>query len=146
MLLIESTDGAYQLPDKGLVGPQAIFDPAALDHPRIDEAFKAQQDENTWQIRIKRRGQISTVTYPYNPLDVVGWHGDNTVVRLNWRDIRPPDEPPLPPAAIGAHHLCRQWFCDLHLYRDRWKATRRVEGAVLSQQRRLRRSAVLPPW
>ena len=89
MLLIESTDGAYQLPDKGLLGPQAIFDPAVLDHPRIDDAFKAQQDENTWQIRIKRRGQISTVTYPYNPLDVVGWHGDNTVVRLNWRDIRP---------------------------------------------------------
>ena len=60
-----------------------------LEHPHIDDAFKAQQDENTWQIRIKRRDQISTVTYPYNPLDVVGWHGDNTVVRLNWRDIRP---------------------------------------------------------
>lgn len=89
MLLIESTDGAYQLPDKGLVGPHALFDPAVLDHPRLDERFKAQQDESTWQIRIKRRNQISTVTYPYNPLDVVGWHGDNTVVRLNWRDIRP---------------------------------------------------------
>ncbi|MEQ6327259.1 homogentisate 1,2-dioxygenase [Pseudomonas chengduensis] len=88
-LLIENTDGAYQLPDKGLLGPQAIFDLAVLEHPHIDEAFKAQQDENTWQIRIKRRNQISTVTYPYNPLDVVGWHGDNTVVRLNWRDIRP---------------------------------------------------------
>ncbi|WP_447592881.1 homogentisate 1,2-dioxygenase [Aquipseudomonas campi] len=89
MLLIENTDGAYMLPDKGLVGPQAIFDPAVLDHPRLDEAFKAQQDENPWQVRIKRRNQISTVTFPYNPLDVVGWHGDNTVVRLNWRDIRP---------------------------------------------------------
>ena len=89
MLLIENSDGAYQLPDKGLLGPQAIFDPAVLDHPKLDDAFKAQQDENTWQIRIKRRNQISTVTYPYNPLDVVGWHGDNTVVRLNWRDIRP---------------------------------------------------------
>ena len=60
-----------------------------LDHPRIDAAFKAQQDERTWQIKIKRRNQISTVTYPFNPLDAVGWHGDNTVVRLNWRDIRP---------------------------------------------------------
>jgi hypothetical protein len=29
------------------------------------------------------------VTYPYKPLDGLGWHGDNTVVRLNWRDIRP---------------------------------------------------------
>ncbi|OLU27398.1 homogentisate 1,2-dioxygenase [Pseudomonas sp. PA15(2017)] len=88
-LLVENTDGAYQLPDKGLLGGQAIFDPAVLDHPHIDDAFKAQQDENTWQIRIKRQGRISTVTYPYNPLDAVGWHGDNTVVRLNWRDIRP---------------------------------------------------------
>ncbi|HET8791515.1 MAG TPA: homogentisate 1,2-dioxygenase, partial [Modicisalibacter sp.] len=32
---------------------------------------------------------ISTVTFPFNPLDAVGWHGDNTVVRINWRDIRP---------------------------------------------------------
>ncbi|GLX12680.1 putative dioxygenase [Pseudomonas straminea] len=88
-LLVENTDGAYQLPEKGLLGGQAIFDPAVLDHPRIDDTFKAQQDENTWQIRIKRRNQISTVTYPYNPLDAVGWHGDNTVVRVNWRDIRP---------------------------------------------------------
>ena len=68
LLLIENTDGAYQLPDKGLLGPQAIFDAAVLEHPHIDEAFKAQQDENTWQIRIKRRNQISTVTYPYNCL------------------------------------------------------------------------------
>ena len=72
-----------------MLGPQAIFDPAVLDHPKLDDTFKAQQDENAWQIRIKRRNQISTVTYPYNPLDVLGWHGDNTVVRLNWRDIRP---------------------------------------------------------
>ena len=64
-LLVENIDGAYQLPDKGLLGGQAIFDPAVLDHPHIDDAFKAQQDEDTWQIRIKRRNQISTVTYPY---------------------------------------------------------------------------------
>jgi homogentisate 1,2-dioxygenase len=29
------------------------------------------------------------VTYPFNPLDAVGWHGDLSVVRLNVRDIRP---------------------------------------------------------
>lgn len=89
ILLIESTDGAYQLPDRGLAGPHALFDPAVLEHPHLNDAFKAQQDENTWQIRIKRHNQLSTVTYPFNPLDAVGWHGDNTVLRLNWRDIRP---------------------------------------------------------
>lgn len=88
-LLIEATDGAYRLPDRGLLGGQALFDPAVLEHPHVDQAFLAQQDENPWQIRIKRRQQISTVTFPFNPLDVVGWHGDNSVLRLNWRDLRP---------------------------------------------------------
>ena len=31
----------------------------------------------------------TTVTYPFNPLDAVGWHGDLSVVRINWRDLRP---------------------------------------------------------
>ena len=88
-LAMENINGAYQLPDKGLLGPQAIFDPAVLDYPRINAEFKAQQDENPWSILIKRQDRISKVTYPYNPLDAVGWHGTNTVFRLNWRDIRP---------------------------------------------------------
>ncbi len=89
LLVIENHGNAYQLPDKGILGAHAIFDPAVLDYPRIDNAFKAQQDENAWQIHVKRLGKISTVTYPYNPLDAIGWHGNNTVYRLNWRDIRP---------------------------------------------------------
>ncbi len=72
-----------------MLGPQALFDPAVLDTPRMDEAFRAQQDEQRWQVRIKRRGAVSTVTYPYNPLDAVGWHGELAPVRLNVRDIRP---------------------------------------------------------
>ena len=89
-LLIEATNASYSLPEKGLVGPHAIFDPAMLDVPRIDDAFRAQQsDAERWTVRIKRRGQLSTVTYPFNPLDAVGWHGDLSVARLNVRDIRP---------------------------------------------------------
>lgn len=89
MLLIETSNGAYQLPEKGLVGPHAIFDEAVLDVPAIDDAFKAQQTEDEWQVVIKRRGALSTVTYPYNPLDAIGWHGNLSVARVNWRDIRP---------------------------------------------------------
>ena len=40
-------------------------------------------------MRIKRRDHISTVTFPFNPLDAVGWQGDNLPVLLNLRDIRP---------------------------------------------------------
>jgi homogentisate 1,2-dioxygenase len=93
LLLIEATNSSYQLPDKGLVGEHAIFDAAMLDIPRIDEAFKAQQSgvlaQRDWAVRIKRRNAISTVTYPYNPLDALGWHGALHPVRINVRDIRP---------------------------------------------------------
>jgi homogentisate 1,2-dioxygenase len=88
-LMIEATNDSFTLPEKGLVGRHAIFDPAMLDTPVIDEAFRAQQDERTWRVSVKRRGELSAVTFPFNPLDAVGWHGDLSVVRINWRDIRP---------------------------------------------------------
>lgn len=89
MLLIEASNSAYQLPDKGLVGHHAIFDPAMLDIPRIDDAFREQQDESEWEVQVKRDNEITRITYPFNPLDAVGWHGDLAPVRINWRDIRP---------------------------------------------------------
>jgi homogentisate 1,2-dioxygenase len=93
VLMVEATGDSYRLPDRGMAGPQAIFDPGVLDTPRIDEAFRAQQTpegrEETWQVRIKRDGAVSTVTYPFNPLDAVGWQGTLAPVRLNVRDIRP---------------------------------------------------------
>jgi homogentisate 1,2-dioxygenase len=88
-LLIEATGSSYQLPDKGMLGRHAIFDPAVLETPRIDEAFRAQQGAQETRVVIKRRNALSTVTYPFNPLDAVGWHGDLAPVRLNVEDIRP---------------------------------------------------------
>ena len=93
ILMIEATNSSFQLPDKGLVGNHAIFDPAILETPVMDDAFRAQQTpegrEEIWRVDIKRRGAISTVTYPYNPLDAVGWKGDLTPVRINVEDFRP---------------------------------------------------------
>ena len=89
-LLVEATNSSYMLPEKGLVGNHAIFDPALLDTPKVDAAFLAQQSDSTpWQVEVKRRNQVSHITYPFNPLDVVGWHGELAVVRINVRDIRP---------------------------------------------------------
>jgi len=90
LLLIEATNSSYRLPEKGLLGQHAIFDSALLDTPKIDAAFLAQQDgARHWQVEVKRRGEVSLITYPFNPLDAIGWHGDLAVVRLNVRDIRP---------------------------------------------------------
>jgi homogentisate 1,2-dioxygenase len=87
-LQIEARNGGFRLPDRGLLGPHAQFDPAALDTPKLDDAFRAQRG-GEWQVAVKRRDQISTICYPFNPLDAIGWKGNLAPVKLNWRDIRP---------------------------------------------------------
>ncbi|HPE32923.1 MAG TPA: homogentisate 1,2-dioxygenase [Parvularculaceae bacterium] len=90
ILMVEATNTHYTLPDKGILGNHAIFDPALFDAPAIDDAFRAHQaDDRETRVEIKRRGEVSVATYPYNPLDVVGWHGELMPVRLNVRHIRP---------------------------------------------------------
>ena len=89
ILMVENSNGRFGLPDKGLVGNHAIFDPAILRVPAINDAFRDQYSEQTTHVSVKRGDTLSTITYPFNPLDAVGWHGDLSVVSLNWRDIRP---------------------------------------------------------
>ena len=139
MLLIESTNGSIKTPDRGMVGRHAVYDEAMLITPKIDEAFRDQQDEKEWQVVIKRGTELSTVTYPFNPLDAVGWHGDLAPVQAQRQGHPAPDEPPLSPAAFGPHHLGRQPLRHLHL-RAEAPSSRRpggAQGAVLPQQRRL---------
>ena len=102
MLMVEATGSSYRLPDRGLVGAHAIFDPAILDVPAIDDAFRTQQGEREWKVRIKRRGVVSTVTYPFNPLDAVGWTGERHHTVL-YRHL-----------GAGAHFAMEQQ-CSLHL-------------------------------
>ena len=90
VLTLEATNAHYFLPDKGILGPHAVFDPAILDTPAMDDVFRAHQARaGAVRVEIKKRGQVSIATYPYNPLDAVGWHGDLAPVRLNIRHIRP---------------------------------------------------------
>lgn len=89
VLIIEASNASFGLPDKGILGHHAIFDPALLDVPDINDKFRAQLSESEHQVIVKKRNQLSTITYPFNPLDVTGWHGDLSVVRINWRDLRP---------------------------------------------------------
>jgi homogentisate 1,2-dioxygenase len=89
LLMIEAVNSSYMLPEKGLLGPHALFDPAMLDVPAMDAPFREQQTEREWQVRIKARGQLSTATFPFNPLDATGWHGDLCACRINVKDFRP---------------------------------------------------------
>jgi homogentisate 1,2-dioxygenase len=88
VLRIEASNGSYKLPERGILGPHAIFDPAVLETPKLDDAFRSQRD-GEWTVSVKRRGEPTRITYPFNPLDAVGWKGNLTALKLNWRDIRP---------------------------------------------------------
>ena len=90
LLMIEATGGAYRLPERGPLGDHAVFDPGVLDVPTLDERFAAQRDAaGEWCVRVKARDALSAITFPHNPLDAVGWKGNLSALRLNWRDIRP---------------------------------------------------------
>ncbi len=105
-LLVVETAGELALPDRGMLGQHALFDPAVIEVPSPDEASTlaaglgpCRPDE--WRVVIQRQGSLTNVYYPYCPLDVVGWKGTLSVWRLNVRDIRPvsSDRYHLPPSA-----------------------------------------------
>lgn len=108
LLMIEATADRYQLPARGLVGQHALFDPGVLAVPQLDERFRSQPD-GKWRVAIKREQRISSVGFPHNPLDAIGWKGTLCAVRLNWRDIRPltSHRYHLPPSAHGTFAAAR---------------------------------------
>lgn len=89
VLMIEAKADRFQLPEKGLIGQHAIFDPGVLQAPEIDDRFLSQQNKQAWSVSVKRGNQWANIQYPFNPLDALGWHGDLYPVKLNCRDIRP---------------------------------------------------------
>ncbi|PSW21978.1 homogentisate 1,2-dioxygenase [Photobacterium sanctipauli] len=90
VLMIEATNGSYMSAERGIVGDHAIFDPAVLEYPTINDKFDAQRSSSdNWTVLLKSRNQMNQISYPFNPLDAQGWKGNLTVFKLNWRDIRP---------------------------------------------------------
>lgn len=83
-LIIESFSRLQQ-PDRGLLGQHALYDPAIVKTPEPQPIL----EETEWNVCIKRLNEITTVVYPFNPMDTVGWKGDLTVWQLNIRDFRP---------------------------------------------------------
>ena len=87
VLVIESTD-EVELPDRGLLGKHALFDLDVLDVP-TPEAPAAEPGRTRWEVRVQRQRRLSTIVYPFHPLNAVGWKGDLAPWRLNVKDIRP---------------------------------------------------------
>jgi homogentisate 1,2-dioxygenase len=84
--LITESRTEFEQPEKGLIGQHALYDPAVITTP---EPKPNLDDMNEWEVRIKVDDEFSSLFYPFNPIDVIGWKGDLTVWKINMRDIRP---------------------------------------------------------
>jgi homogentisate 1,2-dioxygenase len=95
-LYVVESGGEYRLPDKGILGRHALFDPGVLEVPEPDP----HDEGGRFEVRVKRGNEYTSLTYPYHPLDVVGWQGDLCPLRLNVEDFRPVVSPRyhLPPS------------------------------------------------
>ncbi len=100
LTLIIETPEPIELPDRGMLGRHAQFDPGVLTAPEPAPAAENERNPQEWEVRIKRNGEYTTVVYPFCPMDVVGWKGDLWVAKLNVRDFRPVTSPRyhLPPS------------------------------------------------
>ena len=75
--LIIETAAEIGIPDRGLLGQHALFDPAELKLPELKAAYD--DSPGHWVVVVKRDDEYTRLTYPYHPIDVVGWRGTLTV-------------------------------------------------------------------
>lgn len=97
LLAVEAAQSRFSLPDRGMLGRHALFDPAMIEVPEAE----AVDEDGEFTVVVKRQGLDTRVTYPFHPCDVVGWKGDVAPMRLNVDDIRPvtSERYHLPPSA-----------------------------------------------
>ncbi len=100
LFLIAEAPEPVGLPERGLLGHHALFDPGVLAVPELPRSTEDREEPREWDVWIKRTGEYTRVVYPFYPMDVVGWKGDLWVAKLNVRDFRPVTSPRyhLPPS------------------------------------------------
>ena len=84
-LIIEAR-GEVNLPDRGLVGQFAPFDTGVFVYPELQRIEDDGRKE--YEVRVKREDELTSVFYPFCPLDVEGWKGTLCVFKFNIRDFR----------------------------------------------------------
>lgn len=89
-LVIESAT-EIQIPDRGMLGRHAQFDPAIMRIPLLPngERKDGANGKGEFELRIKRLGEWTKVFYPWNPMNASGWKGDLAPWAINVSEIRP---------------------------------------------------------
>ena len=84
-LLTIHTTAEVEPPDRGLLGRHALWDETAVRIPDADPHDEA----GDFEVVIRQQGELTSVRYPFHPLDVIGWKGDLTAFALNADALRP---------------------------------------------------------
>jgi homogentisate 1,2-dioxygenase len=85
ILKVESKS-EFEEPSRGILGPNALYDQTAKFIP---EAAVGSDQLKEYKIEIKHRGKLTLVTYPFNPLNAVGWKGSLYPWKLSIYDYCP---------------------------------------------------------
>ncbi len=89
-VLCVSSRSALGLPDRGILGQHALFDPAVLRVPTPGDGTTALPNaDGEHELRVLQGGEMTHVYYPFSPIETVGWKGTLAPMQLNVRDIRP---------------------------------------------------------
>ena len=86
-LLKVASASEFEQPDRGLLGPNALYDQTALEVPEARPG--SETGPGPFVVEVRRLGRTTSVTYGHNPLDVRGWKGSLYPSRLSIYDFRP---------------------------------------------------------
>jgi len=89
MAFIAESRTSYGIPDRGILGMHALFDPGVIQYPDFDQKRSDLRGEE-FELQIKRTGFRTRLFFDYNPIEnVVGYKGTVLPSKLNVRDFRP---------------------------------------------------------
>lgn len=89
--LVVEAASEIELPDRGMLGRHAQFDPMVMRVPVLPEAERktGANAQGEFELWIKRESRWTRVYYLWNPMNAAGWKGDLAPWALNVDDIRP---------------------------------------------------------
>lgn len=90
-LVVESKNGAYREPDRGMVGRHAFYDTEAIRPPNLEEQkeFEKKNQSSVTEVIVKRLDQVTRFGYKEHYYDTVGWKGDFFPFTLHVDDMMP---------------------------------------------------------
>lgn len=90
-LVIESRSSSFREPERGMVGRNGFYDPAAFGKPDLAalQEFRKSNSTCVTQVTVKREEAMTRFSYSACIYDTVGWKGDYFPVTLHISDLMP---------------------------------------------------------